>query len=119
MQVTKIEVEFSKGSFSEWANTMEDQPEADIARWESAYNKQIANAIKETYPNAEVEVGEGYDQLMNTKVYAVLEEVEANEDYQDDNADEDVYAMQLEDDVKLQVDHIIGSVADNGQFWGA
>ena len=119
LQITRIDVEFSKGSFAEWANGMEDQLEEDVDRWESAYNEEITKAIQEMYPNAKIEVGEGYDQLSSTKTYVELKEVKSGADYEDTNADEDIYHMEIEEDVKLQIDYILSAVADDGKFWEA
>lgn len=114
IQVTNIEIEFSKGSFSDWANAMEDQSENDVVRWEAAYNKQISDELQKIYPNAEITVGEGYDQLMNTKYHVTTKEVESDGDY---DTDDDIGHYLVVDDVKLQIDAIIETVANDGSFW--
>lgn len=114
--VTKIEVEFSKGSFEEFANMYDEQDTEDIIRWETAYNKTVKEAIEKMYPYADVQVGEGYNQLGRTKYYVDCDETDGD-DY--DRYLPDGYAELaiLEDEVKCNVDHIISAVSSNGTFW--
>ncbi len=115
-KVTKIEVEFSKGSFKEFANLYEEQNEEDITRWEIAYNKMVKEAIEKMYPHADVQVGEGYNQLKRTKYYVDCDEADGD-DY--DRYLPDGYAelAVLEDEVKCNVNDIISTVSSNGMFW--
>lgn len=121
--VTEITVEFSKGSFEEWANGTEPQAPENVERWKSAYNEEIKTAIKEVYPHAEIEVSESYDQTTSTKIYTVTAPTtEAEADYE--IADDNEWAIEhahfdLDDKIKGEVDAIIARVSDAGTFWDA
>lgn len=115
-QVKSINVEFSKGSFSEWANASDEQTPDDVSRWEAAYNKQILAEIEKVFPYASIEVGEGYDQLMYTKKTVEVEEVGDDQpaDYQgDEEEDQD----RFEEEAAEVIDHILNRVANDGGFW--
>lgn len=115
LNVTEIEIIFSKGSFAEWANMVDEQNEEDITRWEAAYNKQIEKEIKEFYPHASVEVGEGHERLPRTKYYVNTEESPNNDcDYEFLDGYADYFA---EEETKQTIDHILTRVASAGLFW--
>lgn len=115
-QVTSINVEFSKGSFSEWANASDEQSPDDVSRWQAAYNKQILDEIEKVFPHASIEVGEGYDQLMYTKKTVEVEEVDDDQpaDYEgDEEEDQDKFGEETSE----AIDHILNQVANDGSFW--
>jgi len=117
LNVTKIEIVFSKGSFAEWVNIVEEQDEKDIARWEAAYNKQIEQKIKERYPHAEIEVGEGHQQLAHTKCYVDTQECVDSEDCDHEFYDEYIAHYLAQEEAKFLIDEIITQVANAGAFW--
>lgn len=120
--VTRIEVEFDKNSFSEWANATEEQNPTDVARWETAYYNEIEQEIKDVYPNAEVEVKENYYQVGKTNIYTGIETVESEEsDYEVSDSDQwaiDHAEYDIDEKVTDEVNAIIDRVSDRGNFWG-
>ena len=78
MTAQRIKVTFSKGSFEEWAGGNGDSyPPAFIKAWEGNYNRVLARKIQAAFPQATVEVGEGYDQIMYPKIDADDETIES------------------------------------------
>ncbi len=69
-QITNIEVVFSSGSFEEWTEAAGDSyPQAFICEWQTNYNNLLRGKLAEVFPNAKIEVGEGYDQTMDTGIF--------------------------------------------------
>lgn len=112
-QVTEVIVTFDRGSFEDWCNASGDECDPDdIARWESAYNTEIAAKLKEIYPHASIEVGEGYDQTGRAKIYIDFKEVESGEDH-------DVEEWKVDEITRMEVDAAIDRIGNWGKFWEA
>lgn len=92
--VKSITVEFSKGGFQEWTEATGDTyPQAFVDEWETNYNRIITERLEVAFPGAEIEVNEGYDQLMYTKIDIDFE------------ADEDNWSA--EENLRSEVRHLL------------
>lgn len=68
-KLTEIKITFSQGSFAEWSEADgESYPLAFIEEWAENYHNILKAHLVEAFPEASVEVGEGYDQTMDTQI---------------------------------------------------
>ena len=115
--VTEIEIEFSNGSFADWANGVDEQSPEDVSRWEAAYNKEIIEKVSDSYPHAKVSVVESDDILVATKVFTKIVESDDDPDYKNiETCDADFV---IDDYVKVVVDDILAEIVNAGKFWEA
>lgn len=116
IKITQIDIKFGKGSFADFANLYEEQNESDITRWEIAYNGEVKKELERRFPFAVVDVGEGYEQMMNSKYYVDSEEVNVG-DFDFEYTDDDMSHYLAREETEFIIQEIVESVANNGTFW--
>ena len=113
--VSRIEIDFGKDSFAEWANGMEEQDADDIARWMSAYHAQVTEALQQKFPGAEISVFEGYDQLVRSST--VIQYTSAADGTFE--ADAEIVDYMLDPEVDRIIEDVLNRVSNDGSFWDA
>lgn len=116
-KVTRIEIVDPRGSFQEWAEGAGDEyPEADIARWQGEYYRQIVDAMRGHYPHASVTMEEGYNQGA-MKYHFTVTPCTNGED-PDIEAEDDMMAdIEAEEQVRDMFTYVAEQVGNAGTFW--
>jgi len=119
-KITRIEITENNGAFQEWAEAGGDTfPESDIERWQQDYYGQIVKQMGEIFPDAKIEMSEGYDQHISHPLDVTIKRTDTATD--DTIEADDKWAAQSEADelVRQYYDDVCDRVSNNGTFWGA